>query len=289
MDLDVSNLQKVVYDDLYEHLFHIYVEHKPSEQQHLGYVDKSTDLLEISLPKSKVDLTIQQSLASLSSATESSSTGFICWQGAVNFADWVLANPNCPFGDLFKAGSSISVLELGAGVGAVLASVFGPNVSSYVATDQKHVLKLMKSNFANNVVSQRYSSSTSVRTHDSGPKKREGESWGTIEFLEFDWEHLEAGASRYHQIIGQECPDVILASDTIYNGHLISFFVRALKQMMGPHTLALVTIQLRDEDVTEEFFLEIFSQHLELLAVPDELLDDKLIEGFMVYCIRKAG
>lgn len=283
-----SSLQKIHHDDLYEHLFHIYVEHKPSEKQHLGYVDKSTNLLEVTLPTANLDLTIQQSLTSLSSATETSSTGFICWQGAVNFADWVLADPRCPFSQLFLTGSDVSVLELGAGVGAVLASVFGPNVSRYVATDQKHVLKLMKTNFAHNVVSQRYSSSTCDKEHDSGPKQKEDESWSIIDFIEFDWEYLEAGMATFTKVSGLEYPDVIVATDTVYNGHLIPFFVAALKAMMGPHTLALVMIQLRDEDVTEEFLEEVFSQNLELFAVPDDLLDERLIEGFMVYCLKKS-
>lgn len=285
----LSALQKIDHDDLYEHLFHIHVEHKPSEKQHLGYVDKSTDRLEVTLPRANIDLEIHQSLTSLSSATESSTTGFICWQGAVNFADWVLADLRCPFSHLFKTGSNISVLELGAGVGAVLASVFGPKVSLYVATDQRHLLKLMKANFANNVVSQRYSSSTSSKAHESGPKQKEDESWSTIDFLEFDWEHLEAGTARFTSVSGLDCPDVILASDTVYNGHLIPYFVGAMKAMMGSHTLALVTIQLRDEDVTEEFLSEVFSQSLEVFAVPDHLLDERLKQGFMVYCFKKAN
>lgn len=281
----MAKLCRIDQDDLYDHLFHLYVEHKPSEKQHLGYVDKSSDLLEVLLPKANLDLTIQQSLTSLSSGTESSTTGFICWQGAVNFADWVLADPRCPFYDFFHSRCPITILELGAGVGAVLASVFGPKVSNYVASDQKHVLKLMKTNFVNNVVSQRYHSTTSTRALEGGPKQKEDESWSTINFIEFDWEHLDIGVANFRKITSKQYPDVILASDTIYNGHLIPHFVNTLKIMMSKQTIALVTIQLRDEGVTEQFLQEIFDQGLLLNAVPDQYLDEKLIEGFMVYCI----
>lgn len=285
----LNQLVKLEQEDLYEHIFHLYVEHKPTEKQHLGYVDKSVNLLSVSLPNAHLDLNIEQSLTSLSSATESSSTGFVCWQGAVNFADWALADAKCPFREILDVGSPISVLELGAGVGATLVSVFGPNVARYIASDQKHVLKLLKSNFANNVVSQRYHSTTSERAHAEAPRKREDETWSTIDFIEFDWEHLDAGKQRYLLHSGGQLPDVILASDTIYNSHLIPHFVKAMKEMMSSHTVALVTIQLRDEDVTEQFLDHILHMGLVLYAVPDELLDKTLLEGFMVYCIQREN
>lgn len=280
-----NRLIKVDPDDLYDHLFQIYVEHKPTELQHLGYVDKSSNLLEVTLPNANIDLSVQQSLSLLSSGTESSTTGFICWQGGVNFADWVLADPRCPIRDLFN--SSTTVLELGAGVGAVLASVLGPRVSTYVASDQKHLLKLMKANFANNVVSQRYQSSTLPVAQNGGPKRREEEAWSSIDFIEFDWEFYDKGRANYLELTSKQYPDVILASDTIYNTHLIPHFVNSMKSMMDHHTISLVTLQLRDEDVTEQFLLEVTQLGLELYAVRDEDLDQKLMEGFMVYCIKK--
>lgn len=281
----LSRLDRIHQADVYEHIFHLYVEHKPTEQQHLGYVDKSTEMLPVHLPRANLDLEIQQSLTSLSSNTETSSTGFVCWQGAVNFADWILADANCPFREIFKP--EISVLELGAGVSALLASVIGPRVSRYVASDQKHVLKLLKQNFANNVVSQRYTSSTSEKAHVGGPKMREDEKWSQIDFIELDWEHSKMGKARYLEVSDNQLPDLILASDTIYNSHLVPHFVNAMKAMMTSSTIAIVTIQLRDEEIAEQFVECVLQLGLAMYGVPDILLDRKLMEGFMVYCIQR--
>lgn len=278
----MDQLLNIDIDTLHDHIFRLYVEHKPSERQHLGYVDKSTETLDVTLPRANIDLTISQSLTSLSGSA--SSTGFVCWQSSVNFADWLLTDPLCPFREMFLPFSS--VLELGAGVGGVLASVLGPRVGRYVATDQKHVLKLLKANFAANVVSQRYQTSTSTKSH-GGPKQRTDETWSTIDFLEFDWEHVDAGSHAYLQLAGSR-PDVILATDTIYNQYLVPYFVASLNEMMDNNTTAIVTIQLRDEDVTECFLQTVLDEGLQLYVVPDNMLDATLLEGFMVYCIRRA-
>lgn len=281
--IDLQSLQRV--SDIYEHIYDLYVDHRPAEAQHLGYVDKSTDTIEIALPRAQIDLTIRQSLSSLSSAKEPSSTGFICWQAAVNLADWILADPKSPFHKALSSKSELEVLELGTGVGATLVSVFGPKVGHYVATDQKHILKLLKENFVQNVVSQRYVSNTLETGREEKPRPGEGK-WSTIDFVEFDWEHLALGKHNFRQT-SAKVPDLIIASDTIYNGYLIPFFVNAFKLMMGPDTGVLLVMQLRDESITEQFLEEVLKEGLALYTIPDELLSPELVQGFVVFYITK--
>lgn len=46
-----------------------------------------------------------------------------------------------------------TILELGSGTAAVCASVLLSKVQHFIATDQKHVLKLLRQNIENNVSS----------------------------------------------------------------------------------------------------------------------------------------
>lgn len=284
--IDFHKLRQVD-SDIYEHLYELYVDHRPSESQHLGYVNKATDCIEISLEQAQIDLNIRQSLSALSSSKESSSTGFICWQAAVKLADWILGDEKCPFHKPLTSKSDLVVLELGTGVGAILVSLFGPKVGQYIATDQKHILKLLKENFTNNVVSQRYTSSTMSEEHEGGPHRGAGEKWSEVDFIEFDWEHLEEGAYNFNEISKGRKPDLILASDTIYNGYLIPFFVKAFKCMMAEDTGVLISMQLRDESILEQFLERVSQEDLKLYTIPDEYLSTELIEGFVVYYITK--
>lgn len=281
----LASLRKIEEDDLYEFLYDLYVDHKPPETQHLGYVDKSADSLNVSLPRSRIDLSISQSLSGLSSNTESSSTGFICWQSAIYAADWILAEPSCPFHNLFA--SNLTVLELGAGVGGVLVSLLGPQVGHYVASDQKHILKLLKTNFAENVVTGRYTSSTSEKAFDRNPKQMGNVQWSKIDFIEFDWEEKKVGLTNFEQISGKSAPDIIIATDTIYNDYLIGHFLDCVNSAMRESTIAIIVVQLRDEDIIERFLEAIFEKKLSLYTVPDQLLTQELIQGFMVLCLTK--
>lgn len=281
----LATLNKIEEDDLYEFIYDLYVDHKPPETQHLGYVDKTSDMLNISLPRSRFDLCISQSLSGLSSNTESSSTGFICWQSAIYTADWILAEQTCPFHRLFS--SDMTVLELGAGVGGVFASLLGPKVGHYVASDQKHILKLLKTNFAENVVSGRYSSTTSEKAFDRNPKQIGEGQWSKIDFIEFDWEEKEQGMEKFEEITGKRTPDIIIATDTIYNDYLIGHFLDCVKSCMGENTIAIIVVQLRDEDIIEGFLEAIFEHKLTLHTVPDHLLTTELLQGFMVLCLSK--
>lgn len=278
-----EGVAKLEADDVYEHIFEIYSERRAADGQNLGYVDKSTELLEVDLPLSGISVTVRQSISALSSATQSSSTGFICWQSSRNFADWILGDPRCPLRTLLREKV---ILELGAGVGALLASVLGPMALHYVATDQKHLLKLMKMNFADNCTTARFVSSTCGREDEHAPKQKPDEVWPHIDIMELDWEHALAARGEFEALTGL-LPHVILACDTIYNTFLVPYFVLTLKAMMACDTVAIVAMQLRDETVTEEFLDELFRQGLNVGYYTEELLSSSLTKGFMVYMVTQ--
>lgn len=273
-------LAEVDLRDVYEHVYDIHVDHKPREDQHLGYVDKSTDTLHLSLPNSGDELTITQSRSSLS-GKEALSTGFVCWQSVAFFADWILGDKKCPFYRYFHGEPELSVLEIGAGVSAVLASLLGPRSRQYVATDQKHILKLLKQNLLENVVSSKFTTSTLEWLQNGSA------GWPQIEVTELDWEHPEPGIHEFKKLTKKEYPDLVIATDTIYNEYLVPFFVGTLAAVMGPSSGALVTMQLRDEAITASFVQEVATQRLRLRIVRDEYLPDALIRGFVVYYITK--
>lgn len=276
---------EIEYDGLYEHLYTVYTEHRPRDDQHLGYVDKSQEKIGISLGKTGIDLEIRQLLLALNSKTQLSSTGFICWQTAVFFADWAAADPRC---FLYKKLKNSVVLELGAGVSAVLASVLGPESKHYVASDQAHVVKLTRENLEKNVISQKYTSVTTEKRFSQEPRKLSPEErWSKIDVVALDWEFPEQGFSKVEELTGNREVDYILACDTIYNTYLVAPFVACMKRAMGPHSVAVVAMQLRDESVTEAFLEAVFDANLRVFRVRDDCLTPELIQGFVVYCLVK--
>ncbi|KAK6458698.1 putative cytosine deaminase FCY1 [Scheffersomyces xylosifermentans] len=303
--IDETQFEAIGEDAVEEHIFELYSTRRPLDRQHLGYVDKSREMLNVSFPSLQVYLNIRQSLTSLSSSTETSSTGFVIWQSSLLFVEWVAGDPNCPFYSIFNSKSNITVLELGSGVSAICATILGPRVGRYVATDQKHILRLLMDNFVNNIDSDRWESSTipkedinSTKLGKKGPnkKKKVSEAYkpgsnSKIDFIEYDWEYMDQGNYNYKELFQAEessqAPDIILASDTIYNEYLIPYFIEALGSLLTEKSVALVVLQLRDSITHEEFVAQLVQSGLKLFSIPETKLSDKLKRGFVVYYITK--
>ncbi|KAK9480136.1 hypothetical protein V1514DRAFT_326505 [Lipomyces japonicus] len=126
---------------------------------------------------STIELMIHQSPELLNSSTELSTTGAVVWQVSPLLAEWVL-QPGTIFHDLFfkpvpslKITTSTTsrrdnitmpaIIELGAGISGVLTCLFSlglivkpPDVRGgiYVATDQAHILPVLKKNVTENMV-----------------------------------------------------------------------------------------------------------------------------------------
>lgn len=280
MGFDLSSFEEVFEDDIHSHIYEL-SGHKLSEKR-LGYVDRSSESIEISLPMSKIDMTIVQSLTGLSE-----STGYVCWETALYLTDWILLDKNCPI----RLNSDMIVVELGSGVGSILVSQFGPQVKKYVATDQKPILKLLKKNFVNNVRGE-YTSETcdgGSNSRDKSYSRRSKSDAAVIEFVECDWEYVEYGVSTIREVIGDAEIDLVIACDTIYNEYLIPHFIRSLKLLMGTNTAVVVGLQVRDEVLMEIFAEKIFEEDFRLFYVRNEYLSLQLLQGYVVYYIEQAS
>lgn len=267
MPIDLAKFDDIAADDVYTHI-HDLATHDVASRR-LGYVDRRTDHLEVCLPGANIDLHVVQSVSGLSH-----STGYVCWHTANYMADWLL----CGGGDAVTLASDMTVVELGSGVGAVLVLVLGPRVGSYVASDQKQILKLLSHNLANNAAGA-YVEFGTQRTL----KQQQHLQIGVVEF---DWEFVEHGRSGVQDLVGDTPIDLVLACDTIYNEYLIPHFVNAFKLLMTPgHTGVLVGLQLRDENLLEVFAHAVFSHGLQLHCVKRDALSQLLLMGFVVYYI----
>ncbi|KAI5954092.1 RKM5 [Candida margitis] len=257
-------------DNLDEHVFLLYSENAPLNN--LGFVDKASDHVTISLPESNIDLTVRQSISQLSSKQTTSTTGYICWNTSIHVADWLLS-PLCPF----KLSKSHVVLELGSGVGGVCASALSKLAGHYIATDQRHILKLLRENIMANVAN--YKSTTLPR---SSPNSNI-----TLDVIEFDWEDVDNGYFNVSKLETQPI-DVIIACDTIYNEYLVGPFINTLKTLLHSDAYALIAIQLRDAVTIEQFVIDlVHADGLCTSVVPSNLLNEGLKSGYQVYYVTK--
>lgn len=279
--VDVSLLHQVEQDTIDDHVFDLYTYRAPTEEHHLGYVDRSGDDISVHLDITGIDLNIKQSLSAFNSRTQTSSTGYVCWQTSINFADWLIGDPKCPLGCLLK--EKPTMLELGAGSSGILASTLGSLASIYVATDhQKHLTKLLRTNTEANVHTK-----VKFSPRDTSEKIKKAtlnECYPIIHFQEYDWEDSDAKIDLQPPIV-LTYPDLIIASDTIYNEYLIPFFVKALKNNIGYSTVAIVALQLRDESIIESFLRQMVAASTKVYSVPHSLMSINLQRGFSVYYI----
>ncbi|KAK6201033.1 putative cytosine deaminase FCY1 [Scheffersomyces amazonensis] len=279
--IDASGFDPI--DSAEDHIYELYAIREVPEGQHLGYFDRSKNEIKISLEESGIDLTIKQSLSGLNST--SSSTGFICWQSATYFLDWVISKIDNPFYSIFHNNSNLVVVELGTGVSGICASVLGSRVGRYIATDQKHILKLLQQNISDNISLP----SNSIKNKQKQKQKQKQKVIShQVDVIEYDWEYPEQGIYNYQELFqdaSAPLPDVIIACDTIYNDYLVPYFVKALKSLMSSTTFAIVSLQMRDPTTLENFVNEVITANLKIYSIPTHLLSKHQQKGFVVYYI----
>lgn len=264
--VDVSLFHHLNSSPVEDHIFDLYTDRHAPENENLGYINRSTNELTIELANGQ-ELNILQSMSELNSTKETSSTGFICWKSSVLFLNW-LDSEKCPF-----KLKNMNIVELGSGVGGILASALGPKSKSYVASDQKHILKLLKRNIVENTLGF-MSSTIDVKT----TKKKV---LPVINVIEFDWEYIKHGMYEYEQI--NQPADLIVSCDTIYNEFLVPHLVEAIKSLLTPTSGAIITAQLRDPQMCEVFVQLLIEQGMNIYSVPNHLLSPQLLQGFVVY------
>ncbi|CAI5756625.1 unnamed protein product [Candida verbasci] len=264
----VDKFELINDDNIDDHIFDIFSNNKPPSN--LGFINKSSNEIEVTLPNAQIDLNIKQSLSQLSSRDKQGTTGFICWYSSLLFSDWLLSK-TCPI----KLSKDMSIFELGSGVGGICASTISKSVGKFIASDQKQILKLLKENVTNNV--DHFTSRTIKNSFGRGPN---------IEVIEFDWEDIDQGKYNYKEA-EDRLPDVIIACDTIYNEYLIPHFINSFKSLLNSNNFVLICIQLRDAITIEKFIQSIVEdEQLLIYSIPNSLSTTQLSNGYIVFYIK---
>ncbi|ANZ73816.1 BA75_00502T0 [Komagataella pastoris] len=254
--MSLSDFTLIGKDDLYEHVYLLYSGSKLNND--LGYYPSKADKFVI--PIGELDIEIEQSKSGVYAMHETGTTGFYLWKVSPLFAEWMLYHKH-PLSDMFN-GCGV-VVELGSGVAGILASTLSTRCEVFLATDQRHLLKLLAKNIGSN----------------RQPKSN-------IKIVEFDWENIELGVSNLEATLEKRQVDFVLAFDTIYNSFLLDHFIAATKTLCNSETIVVVGIQLRDEDVLLEFLQKMLDNSFQCYHVDQEWLSPGLKNGYGIYCFK---
>ncbi|CAM9013109.1 unnamed protein product [Wickerhamomyces anomalus] len=263
-------LEEITLDDVSTHIYDLYVDSAPSENQDLGIVSKK-DQLQISISDS--DYQFEQSISNLN--TSNSSTGFVLWRVSIPFVKWIQTKQLHDFKDKY-------VVELGAGVTGLLSSTIGLKTQHWIATDQYHLIKLLKKNISNNVPI--FQSSTIEC--DVKPKKKQ--IVPKIDVCVYDWENIEQGLYEIKELNPKE-PDFIIGCDIVYNDYLVPYLVDAIDKLAGPSTRVLIGLQLRLPENIEYFVEQLLKRGLKVYKYEESSLIEDLQRGYVVYYITKSA
>lgn len=297
-------IYKRIFDEdlIYEHINERYAfmaENTDTIKQDLGIIDAGENNITIEIEYTKEGkeptkrtkkkrnpakehfaIELEQLPTSLKSNTNgNSTTGFVVWQSAFFFINWVLKEGGKEF--LGWQDGAFDVIELGTGVNctnSIVISNFTNNF--YICTDQKGILNKLKRNCLNNMKEiKRYNSSikNSLSSLDSQnhqlfrSKSLDINSSAAVETdatdFRFEVLHLDwCEEETYNQFLSEadfissSSNDSlsILAVDVIYNEFLIVPFVKTLKKLLSlrKNIDAIIVLQLRDESIILDFLSE---------------------------------
>ncbi|KAK9462105.1 uncharacterized protein V1516DRAFT_623059 [Lipomyces oligophaga] len=281
MRIDENNLD--------EHIFELYAAHLPPLNSDLGMYSRSDKCVELSLeldgskPKSNIllDLEIHQAIGMLKSSM-ASTTGAVLWKVSRLFAEWILI-PGTFFYSVFRT-PGLTVLELGAGVSGLLACALTiPLLKNgrglYVATDQAHIVPLLRRNICHNLPEVARCISASQSSIATGQVR--------TEVAVLDWESDSDFQSMISDLEIRPEFDIIVACDTIYNDFLIDPFVLTLSSISSANTIVVIAMQLRSNQVLESFLSALLQAQFKIYSILQAALDIRMRNGFVVYCLAR--
>jgi len=263
-------LEEITLDDVSSHIYELYIDNASLENQDLGIVSKK-EQLKVSI--SNTDYHFEQSISNLN--TNASSTGFVLWKISKPFVKWIQDK------QLYDLQGKY-IIEIGAGVTGLLSTSISLKSNHWIATDQYHLLKLLKKNISNNI--SLFESNTIEC--DSKPKKRQ--KLPKIDVCSYDWENTEQGLYEIKQLNTNE-PDFIIGCDVVYNDYLVPYLVDAIYQLATHHTTVIIGLQLRLPENIEYFVEETLKKGLKVYKHESSCLNEELKTGFVIYNIRKQN
>lgn len=269
--IDYSSLEQITLESVEEHIFELFVTRVDAEHDHgLGFIQRKDGILQLTVADH--DLEITQSLSLLNSKIVSSTTGAVAWKVSPLLVEWLLT-PRTVLHSLIR--SQTTVVELGSGIAGIVASIIGPKISRYLATDQAHLLKLARQNIERNLIKP----NTKTRNHETH-----------IETVEYDWEYIKETLSNLSMIKGIGDYGLVIACDTIYNDFLIPHFVNALSAVlreMGPGARVILAQQLRSDQILEAVLNQLLNAGFVLWNIPENKLSNDLQHGFVIHYLEQ--
>lgn len=215
-----------------------------------------------------ITVVVRQDSTSLRSTN--GDTGSVVWRSSVYFAAKVLC-------DLTKSQQQISkpidstadpfllspshlqqarILELGAGTGILPAMILSHNILSdnlgsslhWIASDQDQIVPLLRKNVEGLSKGNMVASASGIDWLEASQIYRKGFSSSMQSYLKdvlHTWSTDEQSIER---------PDIIFATDCIFNPHLFDAFLDTLSLFTQPDkTLVFVVCELRQADMMQDF------------------------------------
>ncbi|KAK5127830.1 hypothetical protein LTR85_004946 [Meristemomyces frigidus] len=265
----------------------------------LGMIDPKTSPLELSIAGREFNIT--QSPGALQSKRKEGTTGAAVWQTSVRVAEWLSSSSNVLFTSGILDGTN-TALELGSGVSGIVPCILVPRVETVVATDQEHLLKIMRENITANVI--RAPGHRSTHTSRKRGNRREP-AIGDVKVFALDWE--EDDVQKVLASHGfAEGVDAIVACDCIFNYALIEPLMQTCRGICSLRrqrrddgsdqtdqrpTVGVIAQQLRQAEVFEQW-LQASLRWFRVWRAPDNALTEGLRagSGFAVHiCILRDG
>ena len=245
-------------------------------------MDAKASILELTIGGQ--DVILKQSPTILNSNRAEGTTGAVLWEISPLFAQWVRWSTNPLFQQKILTRTS-TVLELGCGISGLVGLALAPYVGKVILTDQAYLLKSIRQNLAENLLTTRPGLSHLSKRKDSSGVSCEPDKQAAIEVMELDWEMSSISSMPVH-LGNAHGLDAIIACDCVYNEVLIEPLVRTCSELcelrdrtsQKAPTLCIVAQQLRSPSVFQTW-LESFHQDFKVWRLPDDLLTEGLRSG----------
>ncbi|KAI8055520.1 putative methyltransferase-domain-containing protein [Syncephalis plumigaleata] len=252
----LHNVTYIPVVDSYEEVFALYTVANRTEWTHNAAVNQKAALFEVDICDGvngrQHGLVFQQDRGALGNK---GITGSVIWDSSVVLAQFIAQH--------VEQGLPIrgqSCIELGSGCGVVgmTCARLGANVH---LTDQASMLPLLWRNAQRNQLvrnDENATTSTTCQRNSKGKstttttknRQYDSQQYGTVQVMELAWEdhaHLPVD-------IRQQTWQYVIASDCVYNEHIVTILVETMKQLARhPATLVLIAQELRSDTVHEAF------------------------------------
>ena len=219
-------------------------------QRSLGMIDNKASNLEVDIGGVTYD--IRQSPGLLTSSNAEGTTGAALWKISPLVATWLIDRASI----LWSIGilnPDAVVVELGCGITGLIGLVMARQVSKYVLTDQRSVLKLLRENVDDNTPLPNISKPKGRNSKKVSPSAGDDDK---ARVMELNWETDDADALDDVLCPGEDI-DLVIVCDCVFNDFLLQPLVTMCRKVCSRSperkTALLIAQQLRSDEVFSAF------------------------------------